>query len=448
MGDVRIRYYIRRKAWPGSRETWGYWSPCLKRRNRKTGQMEPTLMAKLGFEHVSCGPDGPAAWAVAEGWNRRWLAALSAHRAGVPIEKNGATLDRDFPPGSLGEAFARYRRTNAWLKDKKPRTREDWWRGWAMIEPVFGDVDPSTVAFEDLDLWYGGDPENPDVKGLLGSVGVGEAYRAMKIWRALWNVAGSLKRDDGRFYCDRDRDPSLAIRRRTPRPRTAIWSEGEAVRLVKAAIRMRYHGLAAALAVAWDSMLSPVDVRTLTLAQIRGDADGPFFCVDRAKTGRSAIATLSRRAQRLLDHYMATLPPGLLPSAPIFYTRGGVPGPKGGRPRPPAPYTKDTLGDDFRAVRNVVFPGDSRKLMDFRRSGSVEALAGEVDPGSLAGKMANTIDQSRELQRTYLPHQAAVVRMADEARVRGRARLRQERKETEESNRRSTRVESRVREGH
>jgi hypothetical protein len=42
--------------------------------------------------------------------------------------------------------------------------------------------------------------------------------------------------------------------------------------------------------------------------------------------------------------------------------------------------------------------------------------------------MANTIDQNKELQATYLPNSAAVVRLADEARVRGRARLRGERK--------------------
>jgi hypothetical protein len=41
--------------------------------------------------------------------------------------------------------------------------------------------------------------------------------------------------------------------------------------------------------------------------------------------------------------------------------------------------------------------------MDFRRSGAVEATAGKVDPTALASKMANTIDQSKELQAAYLP---------------------------------------------
>jgi hypothetical protein len=46
----------------------------------------------------------------------------------------------------------------------------------------------------------------------------------------------------------------------------------------------------------------------------------------------------------------------------------------------------------------------------------VEATAGKVDPAPLAGKMANAIDQSKELQATYLPHNTALVRLADDAR--------------------------------
>jgi hypothetical protein len=41
-----------------------------------------------------------------------------------------------------------------------------------------------------------------------------------------------------------------------------------------------------------------------------------------------------------------------------------------------------------------------------------------------AGKMANTIDQNKELQATYLPHNAAVVRLADQGRLNGRQRMR------------------------
>lgn len=43
-----------------------------------------------------------------------------------------------YPTHSLGEAFRRYRRTDEW-KNKQPRTREDWWRVWRRVKPVFGE---------------------------------------------------------------------------------------------------------------------------------------------------------------------------------------------------------------------------------------------------------------------------------------------------------------------
>ena len=413
MGDVKIRYYITRQQ--PARPKWGYWAPCLARRSSKTGKIEPTLMAELGFKHVDCGEHGPLAWAIAQSWNERWDAARLAHERGELIAAP-AKIERSYPAGSLGEGFGRYRSTQTWLK-KKPRTREDWERGWKLIEPLFGDVDPSTVALEHVDAWYA---------ALLERVGVREAHRAMKIWRALWRVVASMRTGAGGKYCERDHDPSLGIRRETPVARQAIWFEGEAVRLVKRAWRMNYRGLATALAVAWDTMLSPVDVRSLTRAQLSGDADGPLFQLARAKTGKAAIGTLSRRTEYLLKTYLAELP-NLHPSAPIFRTPPFVPGESGGKPRAGVPYRADVLGRHFRIVREAEFAGDRRQLLDFRRSGAVEAKAGQVDPAALADKMANSIDSNKFLQSTYLPADARVVRLADEARMRGRNRLRGDR---------------------
>ena len=43
---------------------------------------------------------------------------------------------------------------------------------------------------------------------------------------------------------------------------------------------------------------------------------------------------------------------------------------------------------------------------------------------AFAGTMANSIDTNRDLQETYQPHTATLVRLADEARVRGRSLMR------------------------
>jgi hypothetical protein len=116
---------------------------------------------------------------------------------------------------------------------------------------------------------------------------------------------------------------------------------------------------------------------------------------------------------RILDAYLARTGFELHADAPIFRNRSG------------APYSKDTLGDDFRVVREMVFPNDTRRLQDIGRSGTIEAVAGEVDPAALAAKMGNTIDRNRRLQETFLPKRTVTVRLADEARKRGRTRLRE-----------------------
>jgi hypothetical protein len=345
-------------------------------------------MKRAGFASVPCGRDGPEAWAIAAMWNARW----QAHRTGV----NAPT----WPDGSLGEAFDRFRRTDTWVR-KAPKTRQEWEAMWRLhIGAMFGDMAPSRVTFDLLDKWY--------AKG-LEKKGVREAHRAMKIWRALWRVAGAMK------YCDPDNDPSLGIRRKTPTPRSAVWTEGEAVRLVKGAWRMGYHGLAALLAIAWDTQLAPIDCRRLTPAQMTRNGQRVTFAVGRAKTGAAALGTLCPRTQRLLASYIDTLGIDPMPDTPLLRNRSG------------AGYTKETLNKDFAKVRLAVLgPAETRKIMDMRRSGAVEAMAGEVDDGALAAKMANTIDQARELQRTYLPVDPASVARADDARRRGRRRLRTE----------------------
>jgi len=432
MGSVKIPYYITRGENGPKTRKMGYWAPCLARRNTKTGKVEPTLMAKLGLRLVDCGPDGPQAWAIAQSWNAKWKRARADHLAGKNVTKPGK-IERVFPPNSLGEGFGKFRAT-AEYQNKKKRTKEEWMRGWKYIEPIFGDVDPRTISLEDLDAWYNGDPKDESIKGLIELHGVGEAYRAVKYWRAIYSVLLTIKRADGERYCVGE-DPTLGIRRKTPPKRQVIWIYDESRILIGAAGKMKLLGLQAALATAWDTMMSPVDVRSLTLSQMTRDAQGEIFQIDRAKTGKAAIGTLTLETQALLKAYIESLPFTLHPETPLFHTRGGQPGPKGGRPRPPAVYAKDTLSKDFRKVREAVFIGDKRTVGDFRRSGAIEVIAGQADGAALASKIANTIDSNKELQATYLPNVASVVRLADEARDRGRAVIRgvQERKGLVES---------------
>lgn len=387
MGEIKLRHYVVRKG------KYGYWLPT------------PAMKA-MGFQNVPCGRDGPDAWKIAQEWEDRYQRARRGEIA--------APVGKVYPPGSVGFGFAKFRESNEW-KNKPSRTREDWERGWKYIDPMFGDSDPRTVSFDLIDRWY---------HRLIALKGAGEAGRAMKIWRALYRVLAGLK------MCSATEDPSLAIRKVGVAGRKETWREGEVARIVKCAIRQGYAGLACIVAISWDSQFSPVDARGLTPAQALTTGTDMAFMIERGKTGESALGILSRRTQRLVEAYVASLPYALHDDAPIFRTRGFAPGATGGRPRVPTPYTKDKLVKDFAHIRELVFGEDEdRRLMDMRRTGAVEANAGGASVESMAAKMGNSIDQNRRLQQTYMPVNAAAVRAADEARKIGRKRLAEEHNE-------------------
>lgn len=257
MGEIKVPYYSVRK---GGR---GFW-------------LSTKSMQAKGFpSSIPCGPDGPDAWKIAQEWNARWQAARTGRE---PAPKYV------WPKGSLGEAFDRFRRTETWKTDKAHRTREDWERGWKHISPIFGDLAPSTVTLEHIDAWY---------HTLKANTSVAEAHRAMKIWRALWQVAGALR------YCVADQDPSFGIRRETPKGRSATWEEGEVVRLVKKAWRRGYSGLACIIAIAYDAQFAPVDARSLRLADSRDDGTKLWF----ETTGRRQGVTPWQRSPSALRRW-------------------------------------------------------------------------------------------------------------------------------------------------
>jgi hypothetical protein len=386
VAEVRIPYYSVR------RNGRGYWEP------------RPHMRA-FGFYSVPCGHDGPYAWAIAEEWNRRWQ-AVKRGEAPSPAMATADNLSPErseelsvYPGRSFGEAFRRYRRTNEWAS-KAPRTREDWWRCWKRIKPVFGDCDPRTITLEHISAWR---------TAVEKKVSLREAHRCLKIWRAMWKVAAALG------YCVRDADPSLGVRNRAAPSRNLQWSEGEVVRVAKRAWRMGYYGLTAVIAVAWDTQLSPGDVRVLRASQLMvATSAGEAFFTERGKTGAPVGGVLSLRSIAVLSAYLAKLGIELHGDAYIFRNRSG------------APYSSDTLGDDFRDVRSAEFGPIERRTIghDFRRSGAGEAITGGAKAEQLAHAMGNTLSASNALFATYVPVNVATLRDVMAARRTGRRKLR------------------------
>jgi hypothetical protein len=321
-----------------------------------------------------------------------------------------------YPRGSLGAAYNRAialreaeRKAKGIIWTRQQKARDDWPRAWRWIGPAFGDYDPAAIVAEDLLALR---------SKVAKRISESEAFRVIKVWRALW-----AKLPGFGYKVLPDADPSLTFANSAPSPRQEVWPHRDVLRLVQRAWRERYYGLAALLAVAWDTMLSPVDVRTLRIGQRLNDGQGSYFELARAKTGRAAAGTLSRWSEAILDAYLRKLGIKLHDAAPIFWTRGGTSTANGGRPWPPRPYTSDRLGTDYRYIRALVFgPDDERQIQDMRRSGAVEAMRGDAKLTKLSAKMANTIASSNRLHRTYVPVDIEAVRDVDDARKRDRER--------------------------
>ena len=227
-----------------------------------------------------------------------------------------------------------------------------------------------------------------------------EAHRCIKIWRALWQV----RRRSTTAIATQTRASGCGIAE--PEGRSAVWANAEVVSSARRVARQDYHGLAAVIAVAWD---------TQPLAGRRQDAyaraaPGRRLQVARAKTGRAAIGTLSRarcaRARRLYHGTRRRARPqrAYLPQS----LRG-------------APYSKDTLGDDFRDVRALAFGlAERRTLADFRRTGTVEAIAAAQPPARSPPRWRTPSTSRGPLHKIYAPVDLAAVRAADEARKKAR----------------------------
>jgi hypothetical protein len=367
MGKVKIPYYT---VIAGR----GYWRPTPK-------------MRLLGFEIVRCGPDGLDAWALAAEWNKRWQAVRKREAPALvnldQLPRDEGEAARRYPPGSVGAAFQVYIRTPEWAARAYLTREKIWWPAWFRIRDMWGDVAPDTITFEMMSKWRA---------AIDKKHGRGVAHKTLRVWRTFWKIMLGMK-------VARTADPSLGIRNLAPAPRWQRWSEGETVRLVKAAWRHGYKGLACIIAVAWDTQFSPVDVRTLA-ARHRVTLGGRLVFdrqVDgRAKTGRAAIGTVSPRTERLVEAYLQTLAIELHPEAILFRTRTG------------AAYGREPLAHDFAHLRSLAYPGDKRRLMDMRRSGVARRLPEMPDRWG------------------WLPSWHEAVRNTDTARLKGRRRMRAE----------------------
>lgn len=362
-----------------------------KKRGNLFWEPTPTMRA-LGFQPKALGPDVPAAWAEAQALYEKWLKA----RDGTEV----VVQEQSYPTGSLGEYFRLFKaKSKAWRK-KAPRTKEDYERAWKHIGPQLGRKTLSKIGVTDI--------EDFD-EYLEGTVSPSERYRVMKILRALFADAITRLRLN-------IKSPALAVSNPQPVGRHQIWLGAEIPKLVAGARELGMDGMAVAIMIAWDTLFSPVDVRTASRSSLKRDATGWYLHRSRTKTDREAFGALSDETAAALLTYVDDLGVAILPNSSLIRRKSGNAYAEG-------VSGKNYFAQDFRAVRNHVFPGDARQFLDIRRSGNVEADAAGADKATMAELLANSMDSSSFLDATYTPPTVSKARQVAVQRIAGRERL-------------------------
>lgn len=367
---------------------------------RKNGNLfwEPTpAMRAKGFLPKPLGPESADTIAEATRLYEAWRKALTE-----------TTRVTAYPAGSLGAFYDRFKLTTKWAK-KAPRTREDYERAWKHLEPRFGNTVITKLSVEDCERLF---------DELETERGPHERYRTIKVLRALY--ADAIVRLKLIGYPS----PAKGVPNPQPRGRSAIWFGAEVAKLIVTAEEAGFEGMAVAIRIAWDTLFSPVDIWTIQKGWLKRDTDGQYIerGGGRTKTGRAAFGYIGTATSDALSRYMEGLGVELPDDGQIIRLRSGH-----------AYRSKDTFGDDFRDVRKLAFPGDTRQFQDLRRSGNVEADAAGADKTTMAEIMANTMDTSRFLDETYTPPTVAKAREVAQLRLVGRQRLAAEMMRTKRS---------------
>jgi hypothetical protein len=367
---------------------------------RKRGKLfwQPTPeMRALGFGPKALGDDGPEAQAEALKLYQAWQKA-NAERFQITT----------YPPGTFGAYWDRLRGSKAkpsqWWSKKAKRTREDYERAWAHIDawrpeagkPTLSRTIVSQITTELCEQFYA---------HLAGTVSPRERWRAIKGLKILLDDAVVRLRLG---YAS----PAGKLVNPQPAGRSAIWLGAEILILAGTAQEAGYAGMNLAIRIAWESMFSPVDVWTLPRSALKRDATGWYLERDRTKTAREAFAAISDDLATDMLAYMEAQPFDYTDDTPIIRQRNGH-----------AYRSKDTFGDDFRAVRAKAFPADTRMFLDIRRSANVEADAAGADKKTMGELLANGLADSKFLEETYTPPTVTKAREVALQRVQGRAKL-------------------------
>lgn len=358
-----------------------------KKRGKLFWEPTPEMRAK-GFLPTPLGDDGPDAHAKGAALYASWLKA-----------KDASDRPTKYPNGTLGAFYDRFRTTSKWTK-MKPRTKEDYERAWKRIyiwrrepdQPTLSHTVLTKISTEDCEAFF---------DWLESDYSPNERYRVIKGLKVLLKDAMVRLRLG-------IQSPAATLANPQSIGRSAIWLGAEIDKLAAMGSKAGYEAMSLAIRLGWETLYSPVDVRTLQIPQLKRDATGFYIQRDRTKTSKEAYAAVSDGLAADILAYIGEREVG-----PLVLMRNGSPY------RSPKRFEKD-----FRAVRVAAFgPDEARQFMDIRRSGNVEADAAGADKSTMAKLLANRIDDSKFLEETYTPPTVAKAREVARQRLDGRQKL-------------------------
>lgn len=332
-------------------------------------------------------PLGVASWKTEQAAFEYYYEWLS--KSGRPVPQNAPTA---FKRGTVAHWYHKFQETPLWAR-KGVETRKEWAYYWPFIEKGLGNKVLNKVSPSEFEAFY---------MDMEEKHGANARWRIVKISRALFNAA--IK------YHLIKQSPCMVLPNTKPKPRTQIWFASEISLMAEKAIEMGYTSTNLAIRLAWETLMSPVDVRVLPVSAVHRTLEGYHIETKRSKTGKEVFAAISDDLARDIDAYIQSLGFDLLPDQPILRNR-----------RDKARYTKPRFNADFAAVRLAAFgPDEKRFMMDIRRSGNVEADLGGANAEDRAEILANALHKDQYLEDTYTPPTVAKARKLAKQRLKGR----------------------------
>ena len=342
-------------------------------------------LKKLGFQDMACCKDGKTAQAKALKWTAKALRALDTGEGTVRVPR--------YMRGTVAHMIYLYETSKVFHR-KGAETKQKARENHRVIDHHIGDKHMEKLTEDDVITFF----DNAEAQN-----GPYARWHALKALKSLLSRAARLEIIS--------HNPAADVVNPQPRGRSQTWLDDEIPRLIAKAQEIGETAMSLCIRIVDECGFSPVDVRTLDASMIGRVGETCIIDRSRAKTGANGIWAISASLYDDIAAYVEELGVALTPAAPIFRRTDGTPWPN-----------KQAFSRTFRKVREAEFgQEETRRLMDIRRTVSVETDLAGMSREERAKMLANAMDRSDALHKVYTPDTIEAAVNALESRLKGRA---------------------------